>query len=63
MSGRTGHDVSPDVEAVVQEVDRAAWSMKAALAAMTHVWNRPGVTLKERRIMTAAGKRARRSAT
>lgn len=63
MSGRTGHDISPEVEAAVREVDKAADAMKAALATLTHVWNMPGITLKERRIMTAAGKRARRSAT
>lgn len=61
-TGRTGHNISTEVEAAVREVDRAADAMKAALATLTHVWNSPGITLKERRVMTAAGKRARRSA-
>lgn len=63
MNGRTGYDIAPDVEAAVREVNRAADALKQALATLTHVWNRPGITLKERRVMTAAGKRARRSAT
>jgi hypothetical protein len=62
VTGRTGHDISPDVETAVLHVDAAADALKAALAALSHVWNRPGITLKERRIMNAAGKRARRSA-
>lgn len=63
MSGRTGHDISPFVEAAVREVDRAAEAMKQALATLTHLWNLPATTPKERRIMRAAGQRARRSAT
>jgi hypothetical protein len=64
VSGRTGHGVvSPDVEAAVREVDRTADALKSALGALSHVWNRPGITLWERRVMTAAGKRARRAGT
>lgn len=63
MTGRTGHDISPDVEAAVFQVDAAADVLKSALADVTHVWNRPGITLKEARVMNAARQRARRSAT
>lgn len=63
LTGRTGHDISPDVDAAVREVDRAADALNSALAALSHVWNRPGITLKERRVMSAALRRARRSAT
>lgn len=61
--GRTGHDISPEVEAAVREVDRAADAMRSALATLTHLWNLPTTTSKERRIMRAAGQRAWRSAT
>jgi hypothetical protein len=63
MSGRTEHDISPEVEAAVREVDHAADVLKAALARLTRIWNIPGITQKERRVMRAAGKRALRSAT
>lgn len=63
VSGRTGNDVSSDVEAAVIEVDRAADALKVALSALSHVWNRPGITLWERRVMNAAMRRARRAGT
>jgi len=63
MTGRTGHEVSPEVEAAVRQADRATEALKAALAMLTHLWNRPSTTTKERRIMSAAKQRARRSAT
>lgn len=64
MSGRTGHGVvSPDVEAAVREVDRTADALKSALAALSHVWHRFGISPKERRIMNAARERARRAGT
>ena len=62
-TGPTGHEISPDVEAVVRQVDRAAEAMKAALAALSVVWHRPTTTDKERRVMHAARQRARRSGT
>jgi hypothetical protein len=64
MTGRIGHDISPEVAAAVAEVDRCAGEMKAALAALTRVWESAGIpTLKERRVMRAAANRALRSAT
>jgi len=62
-AGRTGHEVSLAVEAAVAAVDRAADTMRLALATLTHLWNLPTTTPKERRVMRAAGQRARRSAT
>lgn len=61
VSDRTGHDISPDVDAAVREVDRASDALKSALATLSHVWHRPGITLWERRVMAAARERARRA--
>lgn len=62
MATRSADITATDVDQVIRHVDAAADALKAALDEMTHVWNRPGITVADRRRMRAAGKRARSAA-